>query len=86
MRTCGMIDCMAKRRGKGTVNVDEVLNIYIKSHDVCLKYIGGMVLLLPVSEKAKRWLLIAALFVQWIVELLCKVRWYVCVLLGLVLC
>lgn len=79
-----MIVYMRERIASSDIAI--VLIMLIKSDDVCLFCMGGMVLLLPVSEKAKRWLLIAALFVQWIVELLCKVRWYVCVLLGLVLC
>ena len=83
-RIRGKIDYMRKRIASSDTEI--VLIELIKSDDVCLKCIGGMVSLLPISEKAKRWWLIAALLVQWIVELLCKVRWYVWALLGLVLC
>lgn len=68
MRTCGMIDCMRKRIASSDIAI--VLIMLIKSDDVCLFCMGGMVLLLPVSEKAKRWCLIAALFVRCILALL----------------
>lgn len=81
-----MIDYMADRIGKYSPDIASVLIELIKYDNDCMKCIGYVVSLLPVSEKAKRRWLIAALLVQWIVELLCKVRWYVCALLGLVLC
>lgn len=62
-----MIVYMRKRIASSDIAI--VLIMLIKSDDVRLLCIGGMVLLLPVSEKVKRWCLIAAMFVQWIVLL-----------------
>lgn len=64
-----MIDYMRKHRGRQITDIAIVLIMLIKSDDVRLLCIGGMVLLLPVSEEVKRWFLIGALCVQWIVLL-----------------
>ena len=61
---------MRKRIGKYSPDIAIVLIMLIKSDDVRLQCIGGMVLLLPVSDEVKRWCLIVALSVQWVVELL----------------
>lgn len=66
---CGMIVYMLKHRGRQITDIAIVLIMLIKSDDVRLLCIGGMVLLVPVSEEVKRWCLIAAMFAQWIVEL-----------------
>ena len=64
-----MIVYMRKRIARYSPDIAIVLIMLIKSDDVRLLCIGCVVFLLPVSEEVKRWFLIAAMFVQWIVLL-----------------